>query len=506
MNGIGLTLQSIITAAFAIYCLWFVIKTIRESYGTNFQKADLTGAKFCKARMRNTNFTDATTRLVDWGKIDFKTPYFDITPSFQLLIDRDGIGQDYTGADLENEVLIDAHLKRANLSHSSLSGSNLTGADLRDANLTAAKAIGTNFTGVDFTNAIIQGWGITKDTQFINARCEYIYLRADRNPKSRKPLSGTFRPGEFAQIVTDLTEALDFILHRDDDPKAFFNALGQMMQTYGDQGIQPSNLKKLDNGDRHLTFDTPPDFDNATVHAETLQNYETQRQELAACHQEIQSLQRQLNNTSIELTTARQEIQNRMDQIIKIQQQHNQSWRENSQAFLGFFYDKIPTLPIGDNVNVLNPDLTGSPLMAKHSQNIQGNSGDVSGVAGRDIVGVAGKDQQGIAGRDLTGEVTIAINALRDEPAEETVTLADRLEQLQAEISKSDAGEKQKKTLLTQVKKLAELAKLPTSKGVKEAAEESIGFIESITEIIPKLGKAVKGILGAIASYFTNLG
>ena len=106
----------------------------------------------------------------------------------------------------------------------------------------------------------------------------------------------------------------------------------------------------------------------------------------------------------------------------------------------------------------------------------------------------------------MTGEVTVAINALRDEPTEKAATLADRLEQLQTEISKSDAGEKQKKTLLTQVKKLAELAKLPTSEGVKEAAEESISFIESITEIIPKLGKAVKGILGVIASYFTNLG
>ena len=379
----------------------------------------------------------------------------------------------------------EAHLQEANFSHSLLNGSDLTYANCRKANLTEVQARRTNFSNTDLTGAIIQDWNINQETIFANVFCDYVYLNQDKNNQSRRPLKGNFRTGEFENLVTHLTQALGFILHDDDDPDAFFRSLAQLIQTYSEQSLELGNIIRLPNGDRQFIVNTPPDFDNAKAYVETMANYENLRKELAASRQEIKLLESQLNNKNTDLVTTRQQLEARTNELITAQ-------RESLKYLQGFMSANWSS---GDRTNIYQPQITDGSLMSKNNPKIEIKNKSSNG-----------NNITNVAGRDLNGDVAIAINSLKEtDNNSEIPNLADLLEQLQTAINESDADEKQKNILLTQVKKLTETAKLPTSEGLKEAAAESINIIEAIAGFIPSLGKAVTSLLAAISNYFASL-
>jgi uncharacterized protein YjbI with pentapeptide repeats len=92
----------------------------------------------------------------------------------ELLVSRNGIGQDFTDADLRGANLQEAKLQEAILVRSQLLDADLSGADLSDA--------------------CIQDWNINRNTRFTEVKCDRVYLK--RSPSGHflepKPDSGKF--------------------------------------------------------------------------------------------------------------------------------------------------------------------------------------------------------------------------------------------------------------------------------------------------------------------------
>ena len=143
----------------------------------------------------------------------------------QILVSRKGTNGIYSDLDLSDRHLVGVELIKANLSGADLTRSNLQHADLTFANLTNVKAGGTDFRYATFTGACIQNWTVNSDTRFDDLICDYIYLTPDQDRQNRRPLSGSFEPGDFEKLVDKFADTLDFILRRGTDPIAFSQAL-----------------------------------------------------------------------------------------------------------------------------------------------------------------------------------------------------------------------------------------------------------------------------------------
>ena len=140
----------------------------------------------------------------------------------QILVSRKGTNGIYSDLDLSDRHLAGVELIKANLSGADLTRSNLQHADLTFANLTNVKAGGTDLRYATFAGVCIQNWTVNSDTRFDDLICDYIYLTPDQN---RRPLSGSFEPGDFEKLVDKFADTLDFILRRGTDPIAFSQAL-----------------------------------------------------------------------------------------------------------------------------------------------------------------------------------------------------------------------------------------------------------------------------------------
>jgi uncharacterized protein YjbI with pentapeptide repeats len=82
-----------------------------------------------------------------------------------------------------------------------VTGTNFEGADLKEANFSSSNLSDTDFRHATMTGACIQNWTINSGTQFGRLICEHIFLTPDRHPQNRRPLSGSFAPGDFAKFV-----------------------------------------------------------------------------------------------------------------------------------------------------------------------------------------------------------------------------------------------------------------------------------------------------------------
>lgn len=470
-KGILYSLITLILVSFAAYSLWGMMKAVRNAYGTNFQEADLTNTIFRGAKIYNATFTNAKKHWTDWEGAKTAYLYFEITPVFQLEVDRtSGRNGNYVEANFENLWLSDAMLRGANLNAANLSGAKFQRADFRDANLTNAKAVGTDFTGSDFTGAIIQNWGITNETIFDGVYCDYVYLSEDKNPQSRKPLSDQFSPGDFAKLVRSFTETLDFLLHAHDDPQAFVRAMQEMMETYGPQNMQPAGFAHLGDGDRLFKFEVSPDLDKTKIHAETTGRISEFQLEAAIQAERVNQLEAQ-----------------KADQ------------REYINFLQDFMKEGLPNLLTQGGCQNIYMNSVGDLKMDNQTFTNSG-SGDMSGIAGRDLSGVAGKDIQGAAGRDLSGQVMLSIESLRQSDIPEAPTLANLLSQLKDHIDSSDLPAETKTAAQSHIEQLTKAPTMPTPEGIKEAADKSIGFFKAISQILPSLSSAINGLLGQITA------
>jgi uncharacterized protein YjbI with pentapeptide repeats len=229
--GVVLSAVAIVCFIFAIYSGRGTVREFKKATGTNFKDANLKRATFSHATLNNCDFDNAETAYVDWSHVEGTQSSINFTNiRMQLLISRKGNSSMYSNLDLSDRYLTGIELIKANLSGADLTRSNLQKVDLTLANLTNAKAGDTDFRHATLTGACIQNWTINSGTQFDGLVCEHIFLTPDRDLQNRRPLSGSFEPGDFEILVDKFADTLDFILRRSTDPIAFKQALKQFQQ------------------------------------------------------------------------------------------------------------------------------------------------------------------------------------------------------------------------------------------------------------------------------------
>ncbi len=263
--------------------------------GTSFSGANLTDANFAQATLKNTNFADSRKRptnitRTNWKhtkKLDKARPGKTILANFKvlnLLITGEGINQDFSKLNLYGANLDEAKLNGANLRNADLSQARLHKTDLQNANLTEVQAIGTDFTGAYCTAACIENWNIDATTQLNDIDCQYIYLKAQLNPKGsreRRPHDPAqcLAPGDFTKLYQKILNTVEVLLQDGyRRPEAFRTAFAAIMETNPDITLDAiREIKRIGDHDALFTLAVPPDTDKAQLARQLAQAYEENR-------------------------------------------------------------------------------------------------------------------------------------------------------------------------------------------------------------------------------------
>jgi uncharacterized protein YjbI with pentapeptide repeats len=460
LNGVLFGLFSITLMLSTIYSIYNVIQTFKSSIGTTFKDANITHVNFSHAILDNCSFVRAKTNYINWSHIRGTESTIDFTEvQMQLMINRNGDGGKYQYQFLSNLYLVSTELVKANLSgaylaqsnlscakliYANLSGSDLTGsnfqyADLSYANLVSSKAIGADFRHATLTGACIQNWAINNGTQFNNIIADYIYLTPDQNKQNRRPLSGSFEPGDFEALITHFANTLDFIRRRGTDPTAFNHTLKQFQQDYPEAHIK--TVVNLD-ADRVLVQATVPEG------SDKVKIYEEFNHKLQLKEQEIRYLKGTIEDKDKTIDRNDRII----DELIKRPQPTIQLLQANNPT--GTI---MPNIQAGGDINI-----------AKGKSAI--NTGTGAAAAG-----------------NISGTLNLNLNALRETEDPKAKELVDLIEQLRKAIEAldSDLDDRYKKRAIEYLNTLTELAKDKPEDILKRAKEN----LDDLADIADKGSK-----------------
>jgi uncharacterized protein YjbI with pentapeptide repeats len=443
LEGFLWLVAAIVSGVVTFFGFQIAIHEIRDAPGTRFDRADLAGGKFVNAKLDNCDFRSASLHQhVNWTGAIIKRStrmQFDST-TMELLVLRKGNGGIYCGSQFSNQYMVGIDLSKAVLNSSNLNYANLQHADLRDVNLVNVQASGTDFRHANLTGACIQKWSINTDTQFDDVICDHIFLTPDRDPQSRRPLSGSFEPGDFELLLDKFADTLDFILHRGTDPIAFKQALNQFKRDNPEAQIKA--MLELDTERVLVQATVPEGSDTVKIHADFHATLQLKEQEI-----------RHLTGT----------IADRDLTISMMERLFNASQRP---------------------IQVLQANHTTGDLMSNKSTNPQIQAGGDAFYLGGDNSGVVGKDLTGVAGGDISGTLTLTLDQLKQSPDPKAQTLADHLKTLKTAIEAKDAGlsDDRKTKALDLLTKLTKLAQDKSSPNFLEQAGDTIEDLDNIVK------------------------
>ncbi|PSB16696.1 hypothetical protein C7B65_20855 [Phormidesmis priestleyi ULC007] len=258
--------------------------------GTNFQGADLTGATFSGALLKNTSFANSREQKTiltqvcwkDAKKLNRAQVGDSILASRnvrELLVTGKGINQNFESANLRGADLTDAELNGAILKYADLSNATLICADLQHTDLTEAQAIGANFMGAYLTGACIEAWNINSTTNLQSVDAKFVYLL--ENQRERRPSSSEFAPGEFTTLFQKALDTVDLIFRDGIDWQAFFQSFQELRSQYGDENISIQAIEKKSGGAFVvIRLEVPPEADKAVIERQAKQLYEGQIRQL----------------------------------------------------------------------------------------------------------------------------------------------------------------------------------------------------------------------------------
>ena len=257
--------------------------TIAATGGTSFRGANLTDANFMGARLKSTDFREATITRVRWygaKMLDRVRPgdtHLQYTQIRQWLI---GKGQN---KNFDNQNLRGVNFQGADLTDASFIDANLSGANLQDADLSRAKLVqtpldGTDFTGATLTGACIEDWGITTHTKLAGVKCEYVFMRLptkeDPNPR-RKPdnWDENFEGDDFADFIKPIFDTLDLYHNQGVDPRAIAISWKQLAENNPDANLRFASMEVKGKNNLLLRLKTAPTANLSQLNAEYFENY-----------------------------------------------------------------------------------------------------------------------------------------------------------------------------------------------------------------------------------------
>ncbi|MCU0517386.1 MAG: pentapeptide repeat-containing protein [Oscillatoria sp. Prado101] len=222
--------------------------TFAATRGTSFRRADLTDANFTRAVLKKTDFRKANLTRTCWlqarqlERSRISNSILDNPAVLDLLVSGSGHNKSYAGMNLRGAYLAGADLNHADLQEANLSEACLEGACLKAANLSASQAFGTDFTSADITGALIGNWKIDSNTRLDGVIGEYVYWL--NSQVDRRPLSGEFAPGEFAQLFQQAFNSVELIFRTGINWQAFSHAFNQVRSEYPDAELSLQGLEQ----------------------------------------------------------------------------------------------------------------------------------------------------------------------------------------------------------------------------------------------------------------------
>ena len=469
--GLALSVATIMFFGFSLVSAALAIQEVKNATGTNFKGANLKGVDFSHATLNNCNFKDADTSHINWSHVEGARSSINFTYTrMQLLISRKGTNGIYSDLNLSDSHLAGVDLIKANLSGADLTRSNLEHADLTFANLTNVKAGGTNFRHANLTGACIQNWTINSDTQFDDLICDYIYLTPDQDRQNRRPLSGSFEPGDFEKLVDKFADTLDFILRRGTDPIAFTQALKQLIKD--DLEARIKAIVELDR-DRVLVQTTPSEGSDKVKLYEAFQD----TLKLQATQQENFYLQRTIED--------RDKTVSMMDRLLYTSQQRPIYILQQQADTIG---DTMPD-------NRTKYESGGDINIAKGKSAI--NTGTGAAAAG-----------------NISGNITLNLAALSESEDPKDKELVDLITQLRTAIEAPDCDldDRHKQRALGYLDNLASLAKDKPQDFLKNA-KDNLDDLSDIADKGSKLANFAKehlptftAAIGALRIWFSTIG
>lgn len=452
----GQTPAAVFWSVLAVLLLLFAFLSAREavqhlgeSTGTDFRVADLQGVNFSHATLNNCNFDRANVRFVDWRHVkgDRSTINF-ASARMQLLISRNGTNAMYVERDLSDCHLAEVDFIKASLQGTDLTRSNLQHSDLRFANLTNVKAGGTDFRHANLTGSCIQNWTINGETQFDNLICDFIYLTPDHDPQNRRPLSGSFEPGDFEKLVGKFADTIDLILRQGTDPIVFRQALNQIIQDNPDVNLK--SIERLGSDDVLIQATAPEGADKVRLYDDFLDN-----------QAKLQSAQQEIYHLNIRVGDLYKTI-GMMERLLLAAQER----------------------PI--TTNIVQQAKTIGDLMPNKSNQYK-SGGNINIAKGKSAIntgtGVA-------AGGDISGDLNLNLAALQETEDPEAKKLVDLVTQMREAIEAPDSEleDRFKQRALEYLDNLTKLAKDQSEDHLKQAKEN----LDDLTDIAEKGSKLAK--------------
>jgi uncharacterized protein YjbI with pentapeptide repeats len=258
--------------------------------GTRFRNANLTNANFTQANLKNTDFQQAELTHTNFhcarnlNQAVVKNTILADQAVQKLVVTYGGQDLSYAGRNLQGAYLPGANLSGADLTEADISAANLTGADLEQANLTKVHAIATNLQQTRLTGACIEAWNIDSTTILDDVVCDYVYLR--HHQQERRPSSGDFAPGDFAELFQEIIHTLDLLFRNGIDQKAFNYSLYQLQVENDGLELSIQSLEKKSNGTLIVRMEVPENSDKGKLHSDFFQSYELALQAIASQYQE----------------------------------------------------------------------------------------------------------------------------------------------------------------------------------------------------------------------------
>ena len=302
--------------------------------GTSFAGADLTGAYFAQATLKNTNFADSRQRSTvltkvrwkDAKKLDRARVGSSIlqNPSVRdLVLTLNGADQNFAETNLRGANLAGANLVRANFTGAILSEAVLAEADLQGADFTEASCIGTDFSRAHLTGATLEAWNIESSTCLEGVHCDYVYLLRDQ--QERRPSSGSFGPGEFTKLFQEVLDTIDLIFRDGVDWKAFIQTLNQVQVEHGDAQLAIQAIENKGDGVVIVKLQAAPNTDKEALHRSFMQGYQ---KALKAAEQKYKA---QLHAKDREIQIYHQQSAS-LYEIVKLQAQRPINVQANANA------------------------------------------------------------------------------------------------------------------------------------------------------------------------------
>jgi hypothetical protein len=108
--------------------------------------------------------------------------------------------------------------------------------------------------------------------------CHYVYLK--RNNQDRRPNSGEFLPGEFAQLFHSALETINLTLHAGVNWTAFAHSINRLNGEYKIAQLGIQSIENKGDGIIVLKLSTAPGSDTVQIHRDFMRIYEETKQTL----------------------------------------------------------------------------------------------------------------------------------------------------------------------------------------------------------------------------------